>query len=314
MIDSGAATRVSPPWFAQDSPLYTLQQGQGPSLRTATDEEINIYGYKWVLMSNSNNYKIVVPFYVCDVKQPLMSATRLTEQGFDIQFKDTPTMSHSRGFHSNLVRRAELFYLPVKLSTSQATWSLTFARLKQQNQYLSHQWRLHQQEWKFSDTGMTLRHSTHKDSWSEHIGQHAKQSSCQTAGVQYQPTDLRTTEGPLSTDRMATTRPQQITTEKSHGSEWREEQLFQATSHHSHQQDHHKHSKHLKQHLHQHHQLNSRWPGIHTRGQLRVHHNNISKHPHQQLRFHIQKMFDQHQGNIWKRVRVQPRRDLYMPQ
>ena len=67
MIDSGAATHVCPTWFAQDSPLYTLQHGQGPSLRTATDEEISVYGYKWVLMSN-NNYRIVVPFYVCDVK------------------------------------------------------------------------------------------------------------------------------------------------------------------------------------------------------------------------------------------------------
>jgi len=50
----------------------------------------------------------VLPFCVCDMKPPIMSVTRLTEQGFDIQFKDTPTMSHSRGFHSNLVRRAEL--------------------------------------------------------------------------------------------------------------------------------------------------------------------------------------------------------------
>ena len=115
MIDSGAATHVCPPWFAQNSPLYTLQQGQGPSLRTATDEEINMYGYKWVLMANNDNYKIVVPFYVCDVKQPIMSVTRLTEQEFNIQFKDTPAMSHSRGFHSNLEKRSELFYLPMRL-------------------------------------------------------------------------------------------------------------------------------------------------------------------------------------------------------
>ena len=124
MIDSGAATHVCPPWFAQNSPLYTLQQGQGPSLRTATDEEINMYGYKWVLMANNDNYKIVVPFYVCDVKQPIMSVTRLTKQGFNIQFKDTPTMSHSRGFYSNLVKRSELFYLPMKLVTSQANMKL----------------------------------------------------------------------------------------------------------------------------------------------------------------------------------------------
>ena len=112
MIDSGAATHVCSSWFAQNSPLYTLPQGQGPSLRTATDEEINMYGYKWVLMANNDNYKIVAPFYVCDVKQPIMSVTRLTEQGGSTySSKDTPTMSHSRGFHSNLVKRTELFYL-----------------------------------------------------------------------------------------------------------------------------------------------------------------------------------------------------------
>ena len=36
MIDSGAATHVCPTWFAPDTPLYTLEQGQGPQLRTAT--------------------------------------------------------------------------------------------------------------------------------------------------------------------------------------------------------------------------------------------------------------------------------------
>ena len=115
MIDSGAATHVCPTWFAPDSPLYTLQQGQGPNLRTATDESITIHGYKWVLMTNQHNYRIAVPFYVCDVRLPIMSVTRLTEQGFDIQFTDNPTMSHSKGFHANLVQRAELFYLPMQL-------------------------------------------------------------------------------------------------------------------------------------------------------------------------------------------------------
>ena len=115
MIDSGAATHVCPTWFAPDSPLYTLQQGQGPNHRTATDESITIHGYKWVLMTNQHNYRIAVPFYVCDVRLPIMSVTRLTEQGFDIQFTDNPTMSHSKGFHANLVQRAELFYLPMQL-------------------------------------------------------------------------------------------------------------------------------------------------------------------------------------------------------
>jgi len=43
MIDSGAATHVCPPWLATHPPLYALQQGQGPNLRTATDEETNMY-------------------------------------------------------------------------------------------------------------------------------------------------------------------------------------------------------------------------------------------------------------------------------
>ena len=47
MIDSGAATHVCPTWFAPDTPLYPLQ-GQGPKLRTATDEDIPVYGYKWM--------------------------------------------------------------------------------------------------------------------------------------------------------------------------------------------------------------------------------------------------------------------------
>ena len=38
MIDNGAATHVCPPpWFAPNTPMYTLQQGQRPQLRTAAD-------------------------------------------------------------------------------------------------------------------------------------------------------------------------------------------------------------------------------------------------------------------------------------
>ena len=32
---------------------------------------------------------IVVPFYVCDVAQPILSATRLAEQGFEITLSET---------------------------------------------------------------------------------------------------------------------------------------------------------------------------------------------------------------------------------
>ena len=42
MIDSGAATHVCPPWFAPNTPMYNLEHGQGPQLRTATDEDIPV--------------------------------------------------------------------------------------------------------------------------------------------------------------------------------------------------------------------------------------------------------------------------------
>ena len=35
-------------------------------------------------MINSKDQAIVIPFYVCDVAQPILSATRLAEQGFKI--------------------------------------------------------------------------------------------------------------------------------------------------------------------------------------------------------------------------------------
>ena len=56
MIGSGAATHVCPPWFAPNSPMYTLQHGQGLQLRTA-------------------------------------AVTRLAEQGFNIQLNETPTVA-----------------------------------------------------------------------------------------------------------------------------------------------------------------------------------------------------------------------------
>ena len=57
MIDSGAATHVCPPWFAQNSPLYTRQQGQGPSLRTATDEERWRDQHVWIQMGSDGQQR-----------------------------------------------------------------------------------------------------------------------------------------------------------------------------------------------------------------------------------------------------------------
>ena len=124
MIDSGAATHVCPTWFAPDTPLYPLQHGQGPRLRTAADEDIPVHGYKWVYMHNTSKQTLVVPFYVCDVTQPIMSVTRLAEQGFNTQLNETPTITHTKGFNSALKQREGLYFLPVVLITLPANLRL----------------------------------------------------------------------------------------------------------------------------------------------------------------------------------------------
>jgi hypothetical protein len=125
-IDSGAATHVCPPWFAPDTPLYPLQHGQGPRLRTAIDEVIYVHGYKWVYMHNTNKQTLVVPFYVCDVTQPIMSVTRLAEQGFNTQLNETPTITHTKGINSALKQREGLYFLPVVLVTLPINMRLEF--------------------------------------------------------------------------------------------------------------------------------------------------------------------------------------------
>ena len=114
MVDSGAVTHVCPPWFSTETTLHELHQSEAPNLRTATDDAIKVYGYKWVYMTNNKNQAIVVPFYVCDVAQPILSATRLAEQGFEITLSEQPTIKHTNGFESILKQQHGLYYLSVK--------------------------------------------------------------------------------------------------------------------------------------------------------------------------------------------------------
>ena len=118
MIDSGAATHVCPQWFAPTSPLHPLSKEQGPKLRSVTNDNIQLYdGYKWVYMQNTDGQNIVIPFYVCNVHQPILSVTRLAEQGFTLQFGDNPNFHHPKGFTARLEQRDSLYYLNTRIMT-----------------------------------------------------------------------------------------------------------------------------------------------------------------------------------------------------
>ena len=83
MTDSGAATHVCPQWFAPHQLL-----GDEPQLRTVTNTQIKVHGYKYVIMRSNKQQPIAIPFYVCDVHAPTLSGTRLAEQGFNIQLNE----------------------------------------------------------------------------------------------------------------------------------------------------------------------------------------------------------------------------------
>ena len=105
MVDSGAATHVCPPWFAQEFPIQQLSAGNEPQLRTVTNNEIKLYGYKWVYMHIAEGQPIVIPYYVCDVHQPIVSVARLEEQGF------IRTITHPKGCSTTLIKQQSLYYL-----------------------------------------------------------------------------------------------------------------------------------------------------------------------------------------------------------
>ena len=124
MTDSGAATHVCPIWFASTTQTYDIPEHERPNLRTATEDPIEVYGYKWAYMTNKSNQQIVIPFNVCSVSQPILSVTRLTEKGFRIHFSEQPTITHPNGFEAKLRAKERTFFPPVKNTGTPSNYKL----------------------------------------------------------------------------------------------------------------------------------------------------------------------------------------------
>ena len=86
-------------------------------LRTAINQHIKLHGYKCVCVTNHSGQQIVIPFYVCEVKQPILSVTRLVEQGFQLTLDDNPRLEHTKGFNSTLENRDSLFFRQAEITT-----------------------------------------------------------------------------------------------------------------------------------------------------------------------------------------------------
>ena len=84
LIDSGASTHVCPEDCAPDLPLRPCGESD-PQLYTVTNKKIPVYGIKYVPYKK-DNFRIMIPCYVCDVMYPILSASRLLDRGYGLDF------------------------------------------------------------------------------------------------------------------------------------------------------------------------------------------------------------------------------------
>ena len=77
---------------------------------------------------NVEGQAIVIPFYVCDVHQPLVSVSRLEEQGFILTFNEKRQITHPKGFSTTLIKQPSLYYLRTTAIPIPANYQLHIQR------------------------------------------------------------------------------------------------------------------------------------------------------------------------------------------
>ena len=79
LVDSGAATHVCPKDYATQFPLEPLGASTQQPF-TATDDPIKVYGVRRVYYK-CQGQPVVIPYFECDVKYPIISVSRLVDRG-----------------------------------------------------------------------------------------------------------------------------------------------------------------------------------------------------------------------------------------
>ena len=86
-----------------------------PQLYTVTNKKIPVYGIKYVPY-RQDNFRIMMPYYVCDVKYPILSASRLLDRGFGLDFVNPRHCTITHGpQQAHLIRHSGLFYLRAEM-------------------------------------------------------------------------------------------------------------------------------------------------------------------------------------------------------
>ena len=112
LIEPGASTHVGPKDYAPDLPLRPCGESV-PQLYTVPNKKIAVYGMKYVPYKQ-DNLRIMIPYYVCDVcdvKYPSLSASRLLDRGYGLDFNPRHcSITHGQQ-QAHLIRHSGLFYL-----------------------------------------------------------------------------------------------------------------------------------------------------------------------------------------------------------
>ena len=84
-------------------------------------------------MHNVEGQAIVIPFYVCDVHQPIVSVSRLEEQGFVLTFNEEQRqITHPKGFNTTLIKDQSLYYLRIQSFQFQQTTNYRYNKLQKE--------------------------------------------------------------------------------------------------------------------------------------------------------------------------------------
>ena len=98
MVDSGTSETVCGPTDFPDSPI---QEGPRMKLRTASGQELKYYGIKVVKLKTMHGEEMQITFTVVDVVRPLLSVSKVNQQGTDAHFSRDHTGSPPPGGYFN---------------------------------------------------------------------------------------------------------------------------------------------------------------------------------------------------------------------
>ena len=347
MVDSGAATHVCPPWFAQEFPIQPLSADNGPQLRTATNNEIKLYGLQmgftctmqkdnqrsyhsmcvWRTPTNCISFKVgrtrVHTYITFNEEQRLITHQKASAQhSSSNKLQTTDTTDTWRNNSNDCTYNT--YNTRSRANSWRKQWFLDLQQWrifgkstqdKEEGTFLTIQ-DMPSSNWQFGELSKDNRQQTWQEQWglkdnrqqtwqeqwglwlwrtlSKHIEPATKESSTRTSldwrnmvqvEARYNSTNYNssTTKG-LMTNQQRTSR---VT------------QALQADKKHPRRQ----------QHLHRHIVLQQRHQQAHSWYQQ------ANQHPYQH---HPQwtgmKITGIQEGHMWKRVHIQPRNELYIPQ